>query len=255
MKHHFRLGTLTAALLLAASTTACQGKPLPEKVADATEAPPPAQPLTAEQKTQAQRSFMDLSRMQLIDDRCHWLDTTSRAAVNATAAEREAWLGQLGPEFAIPAKDSASNIELAGTVDCNKASDKQSVLYGAWQMRVTWALRAQALLDGADRPKWFAKQSPTLPYRQALDETRTAITERHGEYMEKAVFPGILDEAIQMLAMVCPNEPKQCPVDAAAGAPKSGKAYAHVWVQEATKFAEVLAQDPVKLPPIPPLPE
>lgn len=250
MKHHFRLGTLTVALLLAASTTACQSKSLPEKVADATEAPPPAQPLTPEQKTQAQRSAMDLSRMQLIDDRCHWLDKTSRVAIDATTAERQALLNEFGPEWAIPAKDAAANVALAGTTNCADATAVQGIRYAAWQMRVTWALRAQALLDGADRPAWFAQQSPTLPYRPALTETLSAINEKYSDSVETA-GPGIQAEAIRMLALTCPNAPHQCPVDPTGGAQNHGKAYAQVWVQQATKFAEALAQDPIKLPPVP----
>ena len=188
--------------------------------------------------------------MQLIDDRCHWLDKTSRAAIDATAAERQAALDEFGPEWAVPAKDTASNTALAGTTDCNSADSAHSIRYGAWQMRVTWVLRAHALLDGAAHPAWVAKQSPTLPFRPALDETWSAINEKYGDSVEIA-GPGIQAEAIQMLALTCPNAPHECPVDPAAPAQNHGKAYAQVWVDQATKFAEALAQDPIKLPPPP----
>ncbi len=246
-----RIRTLTTALVLAAATTACQSKSLPEKIAD-TEKPatPAPAPLTPYQKTQTQRSAMDLVRMQLIDDRCHWLDKTSRVAVDATAAERQATLTEFGPEWKIAAKDAASNTALAGTIDCTDAAAVQGIRYAAWQMRITWSLRAHALLDGAERPTWFAKQSPALPYRAALDETWAAINETYGESVETA-GPGIQAEAIQMLALTCPNAPHQCPVDAAGGARKHDKAYAQAWVQQATKFAEALSQDPIKLLPIP----
>lgn len=196
---------------------------------------------------QVQRQHLELTRMQLIDDRCHWLDATSRIALDATVAERRAWLQDKAPGQDSNPTDIATNTEQAKAVDCASARDATATRFGAWQMRVTWALRAQALLDGGERPAWFSRQSPVLPFRKALDETLAALTEKYGSSIAIS-RPGIEREAVQMLALACPGKSHNCPAEDSAG---YGKDYALVWVQQSAKFAEALAKDPVKLPPMP----
>lgn len=196
---------------------------------------------------QAQLQHLELARMQLIDDRCHWLDPTSRAALDATEAERRAWLREAAPGQSASAADIAANAGRAKAVNCTSSGDAVAVRYGAWQMRVTWTLRAYALLDGKDRPAWFVQQSPVRLHRGALEETLAALNGKYGASIANSL-PGIESEARQMLAVYCPNKPQRCEN---IPAPTHGKDYAGVWVQQSARFAAALAADPVKLPPIP----
>ena len=255
MHNDSRLLVLTATLMLAASTTACQGKALPDAATDAADtaatAAQPAATATQEQKDPAVRQYSELTQMQLTDDRCHWLDATTRVALNATAAERLAWLNDQSPRLQPdPAALAAAkaHAEAARCDEGNRNPDTLSVRYGAWQMRATWAMRAQALLDGGQRPAWFSQQSPVLPFRKALDETIAAMKTKFGESVI-AGLPAIEQEAEQMLALACPNQPNACPSDKPAT--KVGKDYAQAWVMQAATFAEALAKDPVKLTPVP----
>lgn len=256
MHNDSRLLVLTAALVLAASTTACQGKALPDTATDAAtdaagDTAQPAATATQEQKDPAVRQYSDLTKMQLTDDRCHWLDATTRVALNATAAERLAWLNDQSPRLQPDAAALAAakaHAEAARCDEGNRNPDTLAVRYGAWQMRATWALRAQALLDGGQRPAWFTQQSPVLPYRKALDETIAALNAKFGESIALGQ-PAIEQEAEQMLALACPNKPNACPSDKPAA--KVGKDYAQAWVMQAAIFAEALAKDPVKLTPVP----
>lgn len=249
MRNDFRLLSLTIAAMLAVSTTACHSKAIPE-AGDTSDVQPPAA-VTQEQKDLAVRMLSQLTQMQLTDDRCHWLDATTRVALNATAAERLAWLNDQSPKLQPdPAGLDAAKAHAESAV-CeggNSNPDTLAVRYGAWQMRATWALRAQALLDGGQRPAWFTQQSPVLPFRDALDETVNALKTKFGESVV-AGQPAIEREAEQMLALACPNKPNACPTDT----PKAGvsKAYAQTWLTQTAAFAEVLAKDPVKLPPVP----
>jgi hypothetical protein len=195
----------------------------------------------------AQLQYLELTRMQLIDDRCHWLPATARVALDATAAERKAWLQDKAPGQTTSAAEVESNTKQANAVVCTDTNLATGVRYGAWQMRITWTLRAQALLDGNGRPAWFSQQSPVLPYRKTLEETLAALNEKYGSSIENS-RPGIEQEAVQMLALACPSKPHQCPAGETSG---YGRNYAQAWVQQSARFAEALAKDPVKLPPIP----
>ncbi len=196
---------------------------------------------------QAQLQHLELTRMQLMDDRCHWLDRTSRTALDATEAERLAWLREAAPGQNASSADVAANAERAKAVNCTNSGDAVAIRYGAWQMRVTWVLRAYALLDGEDRPAWFTQQSPVRPHRGALEETLAALNEKYGGAIANSL-PGIETEARQMLAAYCPNKPQRCEN---TSSPAHGKDYARVWVQQSARFAAALAADPIKLPPLP----
>lgn len=242
MYNALRLRPLATAVALVAVATACQSKSLPDNAADA---PPPAPAaITPEQIDLGQRQYLELVRMQLIDDRCHWLDATSRVAVNATAAERQAWLADRASSQAVDEAAKAANTQQADATDCDNANDAFAVRFGAWQMRITWTLRAQAMLDGEKRPAWFSTQSPTLEFRPALNETLAALNAKYGASITQSQ-PGIEQQAIQMLALACPKQPSNCPTLAATG---HSKAYAQAWVEQATRYAAALAKDPVKLP-------
>lgn len=229
------------ALLLAslvagpASLTAVAGLPT------TTPAPPAKAPAASPAQVQAQ--YLQLIQMQLLDQRCHWLDATARTALDATVAEREAWLLDQAVDRPGQAQLASAKAK-AAAVDCASKGDAQAVRFGAWQMRVTWTLRAQALLDAPDRPQWFARQSPVQPYAKALDEALSALQARYPGSIAQA-RPGIQAEAVHMLASACPNAPHRCAVEDPTA---HGKAYAQAWVGQATAFAGALAKDPVKLP-------
>jgi len=93
-----------------------------------------------------------------------------------------------------------------------------------------------------------------LAYREALDETLEAMKEQF-EASINTFQPRFEAEAVRALSLTCPNAPHQCPaptVELESEIDTSfGKAYAQAWIQSATTFAEALAKDPVKLPPIP----
>lgn len=243
----FPFHPLPVALLLALTATSCQSQALPESASKAAQANATATAtpeIGQEQRNLVQRQHLEMTRMQLIDDRCQWLDATSRVALDASAAERKAWLEDTGTAPIRDAAALADNRKQADDTDCANKTDRYAVQYGAWQMRITWTLRAQALLDGGARPAWMAGRSPTAEFRPALEQALTALNEKYGSSIAQSQ-PGIEQQAAQLLTQVCPGEPKQCPAPAA---PERGKAYARAWVEQATRFAAALARDPVKLP-------
>ena len=246
---------LLSAMLLASAANAAAQTPA-AKPAPATRSAPAAKPVQPAQPDPAEmglRQYGEMSRMQMIDDRCHWLDATSRVALDASVAERRAWLqdkapAALGkPGLLDPEKARARAVSCGNGKNSN--GETQAIRFAAWQMRMTWTLRAYALLDDGARPAWFARQSPTLPYRKALEDTVAAArAAKYGESVGKAL-PGIETEAAQMLSKACPKQPQQCPLK---GAPTdASKAYAETWVRQASLYATALAKATVKLPPAP----
>lgn len=197
------------------------------------------------------RQYADLVRMQQDDSHCHWLDATSRVALDATAAERLAWVKNVQaatPEH-LEAVVAAAKVNAKGD-QCGDASKSLAVRYAAWQMRVTWGLRAQAMLAAEGRPAWLGKHSPVKAYAAALNDTVDAmLKQKYGRDIVKAM-PGIESQALPMLALAqaCPNRPDACPVAAPATVERS---YARVWVDQATAYAAALSKAKVKLPPAP----
>lgn len=193
---------------------------------------------------QAQRQYVELTEMQLLDSRCHWLDATSRAALDATLAERKAWLSDQSAQLLVnpPGADAAK--ARSKSTPCDNPQIAHAIRYGSWQMRVTWLLRAHSLLPGTPQPAWFQAQSPVLAYRKSLDETLGALRSRYGADILQSQ-PGIQQQALRMLAAACPKAPHKCPTDAGSA---PSKTLATVWVQQATQFARVLDRDPIKLP-------
>jgi len=198
---------------------------------------------------------IEMQQLQYVDDKCHWLDPTSRTALDITVEEQAAWVVDKASADALEMPEVFNQARAkAETTACDDEQMKVNFRFTTWQQRVTWALRAQALLDGEGRPAWFAAQSPVLAYREALNETVDAMKAQY-ETAIAAFQPRFEAEAVEALAKICPNAPHECPLPAPASelgidAP-FGKAYAEVWVHSATAFAEALSKDPVKLPPPP----
>jgi len=226
------------------SETAAQAQP---------ELSPEEQVALATKIDNAAKYRIELQQLQYVDDKCQWLDRTSRVALDITVEEQAAWVLDKASADALERTEVFNEARAkAETTACDDADMKVRSRYTTWQQRITWALRAQAMLDGEGRPAWFAEQSPVLAYRESLDETVAAMKAQF-EASIAAFQPQFEAEAVQMLSLLCPNAPHQCPAEASEidiGGPY-GKAYAEVWVQSATAFAEALSKDPVKLPPMP----
>lgn len=235
---------LAAAIALTLGVTACAPAAPPGDAAPRTVEPLPTfdipAPATEEQRTLAGRQVEELDRMLALDARCNWLDPAARSALAATAAERRAWLAWQGGEPADPQ---------AGKPSCDDEQLRTAIQYGAWQMRVTWALRAHALLDGADRPAWLSGLSTAGGQRDALQEASDGLDARYAASIQQA-RPGIERETQQMLAArcnartraeACPNLPR----DAAFST------YAERWLEQAEAYAAVLAtvDDKIGTPP------
>jgi len=224
-----------------------------EPAAQVQAAPTPEDTALAAKVDQAVKYQIELQQLQGVDDRCHWLDATSRVALDITVQEQAAWVVDKASAEALDAPEALNKSRaLAEAVTCDDQDIEAKFRYATWEQRITWALRAQAMLDGEGRPAWFAAQSPVLAYRDALDETVNAMKAQLGANIA-AFQPQFETEAVQMLSLLCPNAPHECPLEEDGLHPREsyGKAYAEVWVQSATAFAQALAQDPVKLPPMP----
>jgi len=196
---------------------------------------------------------IELQQLQYVDDKCHWLDATSRIALDVTVDEQTALVLDKASADALELPEVFNEARAkAETTACDDADMALRFRFTTWQQRVTWALRAHALLDGEGRPAWFAEHSPVLAYRDALTETVDALKAQF-EASIAAFQPQFEAEAAQLLSLLCPNGPQQCPLpDAGADTGESyGKAYAEAWINSAATFAQALAKDPVKLPPMP----
>lgn len=188
-------------------------------------------PATPEQRVLGGRQVEELDRMLALDARCGWLDPAAHAALSATAAERRAWLAWQEGAPAAAAQ--------AGELACDNPQLRTSVQYGAWQMRVTWALRAYALLDGGDRPAWLSGLSSVGTQRAVLQAVSDGLDARYAASIQQ-VRPGIEQEAQQMLAARCPAKAQ---ADACPTLPRDEAfaAYAETWLEQAEAYAAVLA--------------
>jgi len=223
------------------------------QAAEADSASPVVDPALAARIDNAAKFRIEMQQLQYVDDKCRWLDPTSRTALDITVEEQAAWVLDKASSSALELPEVFNQARAkAETTTCGDEQMKVRFRYTAWQQRVTWALRAQALLDGEGRPAWFAEQSPVLAYREALDETVDELKEKYQASIS-AFQPQFEAEAVQLLSLLCPNAPHQCPVEESEAdvSEPYGKAYAEVWVQKATAFAEALDKDPVKVPPMP----
>jgi len=230
----------------------CSSEPVAQAQAEQVELTPELQAALASRVENTAKYRIELQQLQYVDDKCHWLDATSRVALDITVAEQAAWVLDNASADALE-RPEVFNEAKAETTTCDDAEMKVRFRYTTWQQRITWILRAQALLDGEGRPEWFAEQSPVLAYREMLDGTVEAMKAQF-EAEIAAFQPRFEAEAMQVLSLLCPNAPHACSLDGVEmmnlGA-SFGKAYAEVWIQSATAFVQALAKDPVKLPPMP----
>ncbi|NYZ62254.1 hypothetical protein [Luteimonas deserti] len=235
---------LASAIALTLGVTACapaappaDGPAPPVQTLPAFDLPAPA---TEEQRMLGGRQVEELDRMLALDTRCGWLDPAARAALTATAAERRAWLVWQGGE---PAAVQA------GEPACDNAQLRTGLQYGAWQMRVTWTLRAHAMLDGTDRPAWLSGLSTVGTQRDALQEASDGLDARYGASIQQA-RPGIEQEAQRMLAARCKLRAQ---ADACPALPndQAFSTYADRWLEQAEAYAAVLGtvDDKVGMPP------
>lgn len=229
---------LAAAIALTLGVAACAPttpvvEDVPVEALPTFEVPAPA---TAQQRELAGRQVEELDRMLALDTRCNWLDPAARAALAATAEERRAWLAWQNGEPAAPQPADAS---------CSNKEVRTAVEYGSWQMRVTWALRAHALLDRSGATSWQSGLSSVEAQRAGLQEASDGLEARYAASIQQA-RPGIESEAQQMLATRC--QATACPTlphDPAFAA------YADVWLKQAEAYAVVLAgmEDKLGAPP------
>jgi len=186
------------------------------------------------------RQYAELAQMQAIDTRCHWLAPVDRAAVDATAGERRAWLASKGVAIEGLEKSAGTASARAAGVPCTGAGSegqRRAIGYGAWQMRVTWALSAHALQQAGD--------TRLDKHAASLGQAMQGLMEKYSSSIERAL-PGIAEDAARMHALACKG--KECP---AAEGTDAERAYAAAWTSQAMLYAEALAQarDKVGAPP------
>ena len=210
----------------------------------------PAAPDPVQQLQLASRQYAELQQMLALDQRCHWLEPIARTAMEATAQERLAWFDSHGGTAGHAQAAAEQAIASEASLDCKSGkanSLAEGVRHAAWQMRVTWALRAEALLDAPDRPAWFKGKSSVAGQRAALQETVATLLSRY-DVSIKAAQAGIQKEAEQMLATRCTAADSGC-------RPENGSAtthtYAREWLKQAEAYAAALSgvRDKVGSPP------
>lgn len=210
----------------------------------------PAAPDPAQQLQLASRQYAELQQMLALDKRCHWLEPIARTAVEATAQERLAWFDSHGGTSGQAQASAEQAIAREASLDCKSGkanSLAEGVRHAAWQMRVTWALRAEALLDTSDRPAWFKGKSSVAGQRAALQETVATLRSRY-DVSIKAAQAGIQQEAERMLATRCTAADAGCRLESASPATR---AYAREWLKQAEAYAAALLRvtDKVGAPP------
>lgn len=229
---------LALSLTLALVAGGCHSAPAPEapEQAETAPAPPQRQDVTPQQKELALRQYVDLQRMIALDDRCEWLDPAARSALDGTQSERAAWLVWQGEDME-QAQDEAARAAAGDATACGNEQIRHAVQFGAWQMRVTWALRAHALLSGADRPAWSAGLADVEQHRPALEAAVATLRSRH-EPAIQAAQPAAADDAQVMLAVIhC--EPAEAGCTASHG-DKAWATYAQAWLTQAENYAAAL---------------
>lgn len=210
----------------------------------------PSTPPKTQQLELASRQYAELQQMLALDARCQWLEPIARTAVEATAKERLAWFASEGGKVE-QAQDAADKaIAREASLDCKSdraATLAEAVRYAAWQMRVTWALRAEALLDTGNRPAWFKGKSSVASQRAVLQETAATLESRYGVSVKNA-RTGIQTEAAQLLAVRCTASDAGCRVENDSPAYRS---YADEWIKQAEAYAIALAKakDKIGTPP------
>ena len=210
----------------------------------------PAAPDPAQQLQLASRQYAELQQMLALDKRCHWLEPIARTAMEATALERLAWFDSHGGTSGQAQAAAEQAIASEASLDCKSGraiSLAEGVRHAAWQMRVTWALRGEAMLDAPGRPAWFKGKSSVAGQRAALQEAVSGLEFRYGTSIVNAKT-GIQQEASRMLAVRCTASDANCHPEEDSPAFRS---YADQWLKQAETYAAALlrAKDKVGSPP------
>lgn len=248
MPTNHSLHSLTLALGVALAASACGASPTTTPVtgtAPATPAPALEQP-DDKQLGFDMRQYAELQQMLALGTRCEWLQPAERTAIANTAEERLAWLALWDGDTAQAEAGAREAVARSESTDCGDESGedlRKSVLYGAWQMRITWALRAHALLDTAERPAWIKGLSQAGEYRAVLDETLQALSERYKDDIGNALSD-IQIETERALASTCPESRTDCPESVES---PEFAAYASTWIRLSEDYAAVLAETPDRI--------
>lgn len=212
--------------------------------------PQAAAPVALEKPTDkalilAPRQYAEMRQMLALDERCHWLGAAEKAAIAGSAQERLAWLGVWGDTSQAEAAASTA-LEQFASIDCSSAKAVElgkAVQHGAWQMRITWALRGAALLGGPGRPAWLGEVGGLDRHRAVLEETATALETKYPDV--RNARQAITSETDRVVAVLCPAG--QCPaVEHVADAGKL-RDYAQAWIKGAQAYADALAQTPDRI--------
>lgn len=205
---------------------------------------------TVDRSANVRQQYAQLTEMQVMAQRCDWLEPIDALALSLTAAERRDRLVADGVATALLDSDLEMGKTKGERYDCKGADAEgmeDAVQLGAWQTRVTWAMRGYALLPGEDRPSWFQGRSPVEQERAALEEAFTGLQSRYPTSIDPAL-PKLQEEGERMLALACPGNGETCPGTEAGAAEK---AYANAWLEHVAAYAAALAtaEDKVGSPP------
>src|SRR5690606_26382961 len=207
---------------------------------------------TVDRSANVRQQYAQLTEMQVMAQRCDWLEPIDALALSLTAAERRDRLVADGVANALIESDLNVGKTKGERFDCaspEAANYADAVGYAAWQMRVTWALRGHSLLPGEGRPDWFKGRSPVEQDRAALEEALAGLQSRFATSIDQAL-PKMQEEAGNMLALACPGNGEPCPRAEGEG-DAAAEAYASAWLAHVEAYASALADtgDKVGTPP------
>ncbi len=249
----FRHTSLALALL--AFTTACHSAAPPPETTVTTDvsatAAAPVPPTVADaEKNLAPRQYAQIAHLDALGERCGWLNPVETAAVKASVEERDAWMVWQGLDTTAARAQADALIAQSANLDCKSAEGEQMRLgvgLGAWQMRSSWSLRAQAMVPGQGHPEWFTGKTSLAEYASALNEAAAGLEaiDKQVAVTSKTLFGG---KAEQMLATRCDASDIGCP---AADSDAGFKTYAEAVIKQAEAYAQVLskADDKTGRPP------
>lgn len=194
------------------------------------------------------RQYGELRQMAYLDERCKWLDPAARAALDASSQERLGWYLSQGGESETAESAAASSIAQKANLDCSSPQAEalaQGIHYGTWQMRVTWAIRAHALLPSDESHEWMKGKSSVQSHASTLEAVLLTLRDRY--QIPDATVQNLSDQARQMLASRCKAGDKKCPT---SDQQPAFKTYAEQWLKQAETYAQALAtaDDKVGLP-------
>ena len=196
--------------------------------------PPPS----PEALATSRRAYAQLTHMLAQDDKCNWLDQPSRVAVEATAAERKAWLishNDDPQQLDKYANDYLSKTPLEGCEGNLGQQTAAAIHLGAWRMRGTWLLRASEIASGDNSPAWMAGKSVLFAQREALNEARASLIEQ--QQIGGNALEGIRSESQQMLSLRCSDKDVDCPTELTTPALRT---YAAAWLEQVERYGQAI---------------